>query len=614
MMRTLIAVFALCAAATAAAPEVTKLEPPSWWTGSAWNPVRLLVRGHNLTGARLTAPGPIRISNVRVNGTGTYLFADLDLSRARRPGPAQLQVTTLSGQTSISFEVLPPLASKPRGFDSRDVMYLIMPDRFSNGDRGNDDPAASPGLFDRGKARYYHGGDLQGVIDRLPYLKELGITAVWLNPWYENNNRLNEMEKYDGQAITDYHGYGATDFYSVEEHFGDLKKLRELSGKAHSMGIKVIQDQVANHTGPYHPWIQDSPLPDWYHGTRASHADEDWQTWTLMDRGAARSAQRLTLDGWFINILPDLNHENAEVCRYVTQNAIWWVGVAGLDGIRQDTLPYAPREYWAEWRAALAKEFPTLSVVGEVLDGNPALVSFFQGGARRSDGVDSRIESLFDFPLHFAIRRSFARGESIREVGRVIAHDWLYPDAGKLVTLLGLHDVERFMNERGATVDGLKLAYSFLFTSRGIPLVYYGDELGMPGGNDPDNRRDFPGGWPGDPRDAFTPAGRTSSENNVWQHIQLLAKLRKEHEALRNGETILLHQADQSLAYARKSKTSTLVAVFHNGAAGGSVSVESPFPEGVRLKDLLGDSQPSVSGGHITLSMKGRSAALLAAL
>ncbi len=233
-----------------------------------------------------------------------------------------------------------------------------MPDRFANGDPTNDDPPQSPGLLDRSKGRYYHGGDLQGVIDHLPYLKNLGITALWMNPVYDNNNGLNEKETYDGKAITDYHGYGAVDFYAVEEHLGDLALFRKLVDDAHKLGLKVIQDEVANHTGPYHPWVKDSPTPTWFNGTEAKHLANTWQTWTLQDPNSPPAMQKATLDGWFINILPDLNQDDPECARYLIQNTLWWVGVSGMDAIRQDTLPYVPRSFWRDWMAAIKREYP----------------------------------------------------------------------------------------------------------------------------------------------------------------------------------------------------------------------------------------------------------------
>lgn len=609
-LRVVPALFAASLAVAQLPPAVDKVDPPSWWLGSTWTPVRLLVRGTNLGGARLEAPAPLRLSRVLVNAAGTCLFADLDLSRSRRTGRVILTLSTGAGKTDVPFEVLPRLnrVGRFQGFSSDDFIYLAMPDRFANGDPGNDDPSVSAGLFDKSRPRYYHGGDLQGIIDRLPYLTSLGVTALWLNPWYDNSNRLNEIEKVNGEAIADYHGYGAVDFYGVEEHLGSLHTLIALVEKAHAAGIKIIQDQVANHSGPYHPWVKDPPLPDWFHGTPGAHLDEDWQTWTLMAPSASPAARQRTLAGWFVNILPDLNQENPETRRYVIQNALWWVGVTGVDGIRQDTLPYAPREFWAEWRAALAREFPKLNVVGEVLDGDPALVSFFQGGVKRWDGVDSKIESVFDFPLYYALRQSFARGQDVREIGKLLAHDWLYPDPSRLVTLAGLHDVARFMNERGATPEGLKLAFALLFTVRGIPMVYYGDEIGMTGGEDPDNRRDFPPG-------AFAPAGRTPEQESIWSYVRQLASLRRGSEALRHGDSLLLHQSAQSLVIARRAASGAVVAAFHNTSAPEEITLDvSPLNPGAGavLTPALGPaSEPvSVRQGAVRIRLASRAAVI----
>jgi glycosidase len=449
-----------------------------------------------------------------------------------------------------------------------------MPDRFANGDPSNDDPAVTHGLFDRQKARYYHGGDLQGIIDHLPYLKDLGVTALWLNPLYDNVNRLNQRERYKGEGITDYHGYGAVDFYSVEEHFGTLAQLRELVDAAHRQGLKVIQDQVANHTGPYHPWVNDPPTPTWFHGTASHHVANRWETWTLIDPHATAELRAPTLDGWFIDILPDLNQDDEEVARYLIQNTLWWAGMAGLDGIRQDTLPYVPRRFWREWMAAIKREYPDLRVVGEVFDGDPGMVSFFQGGQARFDGVDSGVDTVFDFPTFFTIRHAFAEGKPVREVAAMTSHDYLYPNAGLLVTFLGLHDVGRFMNDTGATAQGLGLAFTFLMTARGIPMLYYGDEIGMPGGGDPDNRRDFPGGWRDDARNAFTAAGRTPAEQAIWDHVRRLARLRGELEPLRRGPMINLCVSDQQYGYARTGRTGPVVVLINNAPEAAEVSCD----------------------------------------
>lgn len=574
---------ALVAVATGGAqePVVRKVEPPNWWAGHSINPVRLLVRGERLAGARAECPR-LRCSVARVSAAGTHAFIDVTIPAARAPGRYPITLRTAAGRVEVPFSIAPTLARRGRfqGFGVDDVVYLLMPDRFANGDTTNDDPAEARGLLDRGKARYYHGGDLAGVRARLPYLKELGVTAVWMNPIYDNNNQLNRREMYDGQPITDYHGYGATDFYAVDEHLGDIGGFRQLVDEAHRAGIKIIVDMVANHTGPYHPWVSDPPTPTWFHGTADRHLANTWQTWTLADPYATPAMREATLDGWFIDILPDLNQDDPDVARYIIQNTLWWVGVSGLDGIRQDTWPYVPRRFWRDWIAAIKRAYPTLKVVGEVLDGDPAMIAFFEGGRTKFDGIDDKVDALFDFPLFYPIRRAFGEGKPLGEVARMLARDHLYHDPTSLMTLLGLHDVPRFMSEPGATPEGLKLAWTFLLTTRGTPLVYYGDEIALPGGGDPDNRRDFPGGWPGDARDAFTAAGRTPAEQSVWEHVQRVLKLRAARVDLRRGRTVHLYASEQQFVYRRGES----VVALNNDAKG----VEVRIPVATLPADALG--------------------------
>jgi neopullulanase len=600
-------------------PEATKVEPPNWWAGHSINPVRILIRGRNLEDARVSAlGGGISItSRPRVNAGATYLLVDVSITRQARPGARKLRITTPRGIVDAPFEISPELARAGRfqGLTVDDVVYLIMPDRFCNGDTSNDEPPRSRGLLDRSRPRYYHGGDLRGVITRLPYLKELGVTALWLNPIYDNNDRLNEKEVYEGKPITDYHGYGAVDFYAVEEHFGDLSTLRELVDKAHGLGIKIVQDQVANHTGPYHPWVKDPPTPTWFNGTERDHINETWQTWTLQDPHATVEIQRPVLDGWFINLLPDLNQSDPEVRRYIIQNTLWWLGVSGFDAIRQDTLPYVPRSFWRDWTSAIKREYPKVNVVGETYDGDPAMVAFFQGGARRFDGVDSGIDTEFDFPLFYAIRSSFANGKEIKPLAQTLAHDHLYPDSSVLVTFLGLHDMLRFMNESGATPEGLKLAQTFLMTTRGTPLIYYGDEIAMPGGGDPDNRRDFPGGFPGDLKNAFTREGRTEVESDVWNHLQRVVRLRAELEALRRGRLVTLAVSDYQYAFARTTSTDAVIVAFNNSKEASVIELEiGPLKlrNAATLVDRLGVvADVRVAGKRLKIQLPPRSAVIL---
>src|SRR6185295_11989796 len=319
-------------------------------------------------------PGLRVVGPPKINERGTYLFVDVQLAST---GQQCITITTPKGSVQAPFEVLAPLnrAGRFQGFSPSDVMYLIMIDRFSDGD-----PSNNGGIYDRKNKFYYHGGDLQGVIDHLPYLKELGVTAIWLTPWYDNYDQLNQIELKEDRPSTGFHGYNPQDFYAVEEHFGTLAKLRELVDAAHRNGIKIIQDQVMNHTGPYHPWVDDPPTPTWFNGTKARHLKNSFQTWVLHDPRAVESLKRETMEGWFLDFLPDLNQNDPEVSRYLIQNTLWWIGTTGLDGIRMDTWQYVPNSFWAEWTSGVKHEFPKFKVVGEVKDGDVVHTSFFQGG------------------------------------------------------------------------------------------------------------------------------------------------------------------------------------------------------------------------------------------
>jgi glycosidase len=616
ILMLLFAVVPLCLAQNA--PAVLKVEPPNWWAGHSINPVRVMIRGRNLGGGRVEGVGAgLKTGLTRVNEAGTYLFVDVLIDPQAKPGQRSLRITTDRGASAAPFEISAPLSRNGRfqGFSTDDVIYLLMPDRFSDGDASNNDPAQSRGLYDRANKFRYHGGDFQGVINRLPYLKDLGVTAIWLTPWYDNVNHPDEIEKKEGGTTTGFHGYGAIDFYGVEEHFGTLQKLRELVDEAHKQGIKIIQDEVANHTGPYHPWVEDSPTPTWYNGTKANHLANVFQTWMLHDPRAEEKSRRETMEGWFLNFLPDLNQHDEEVERYLIQNTLWWIGTTGLDGIRQDTWQYVPNSFWREWTAAIKREYPNFRVVGEVKDGDPVHVSFFQGGRVRFDGVDSGLDTLLDFPLFYPIRHAFAEGKELDEVPKTLAKDYIYNNPDILVTLLGGHDDKRFMSEPGASLAGLKLAYTFLLTTRGIPQLYYGDEIGMTGVDEPTTRQDFPGGFPGDSRNAFNKDGRTPEEQNLFEHVRKLARLHAELEPLRRGSLVNLSVAPQQYAYARVTNRASVIIVINNDTKPSTMEFDvtpAGLPNNAPLIVYLGTaSRGEVKDGRLRVTVPARSASIL---
>jgi len=609
MIRVICVHLWLTLTVAAQAPEILKVDPPSWWTRSTVNPVRLMIHGRNLQDARVDVQGLRIINTPKINEPGTYIFVDVFIAPTARPGQHTITVTTPRGSANSSFEVLAPLNRTGRfqGFSPNDVMYLIMIDRFADGD-----PSNNGGIYDRKNKFYYHGGDLQGVIDHLPYLKELGVTAIWLTPWYDNYDRLNQIELKEDKPSTGFHGYNPQDFYAVEEHFGTLAKLRELVEAAHRSGIKIIQDQVMNHTGPYHPWVDDPPAPTWFNGTKSKHLKNVFQTWALHDPRPVESLKRETMEGWFLDFLPDLNQHDAEVSRYLIQNTLWWIGTTGLDGIRMDTWQYVPNSFWRDWTKALKREFPNFKVVGEVKDGDVVHTSFFQGGRVRFDGVDSGLDSLLDFPLFYPIRHAFAEGKPIDEIPKTLAKDYLYTNPEILVTLLGGHDDGRFMSEKGATLAGLKLANAFVLTTRGVPQLYYGDELAMEGGDEPTTRGDFPGGFAGDKRNAFSVGGRTKDEQELFEYIKRLTTLRREYEVLRTGELVNLYVSEQQYAYARRGRSGTVIVVINNESDAASIEFDvSRVATGGVWKDRLGMSQPvQADDRKMRVSLPKRSAAI----
>ncbi len=582
-------------------PTVTKVDPPDWWVGHTINPVRLLVRGQDLAGARSEC-GVLACSNLRVSARGTNLFVDVTVPPTTAPGSYPIMLRTPIGETRFTFTVHSPVsrAGRFQGIGPEDVLYLIMPDRFANGDPSNDDPPGAPRITHRDDPRHYHGGDLEGVRQKLPYLKSLGITAVWLTPVTDNVDSIAHRAPvtWARNGYTDYHGYGTVDFYGVEEHFGDLAAYRRLAEEAHALGMKLVMDHVANHAGPEHPWVLDPPTPTWF----SPKAPNNWRMASLADPYAAKAVQDSTLRGWFAGILPDFDQSDPDVERYLIQNTLWWAGTIGIDAIRQDTWPYVPRTFWRTWMAAIKREYPQLTVVGEVLDQDALTVSFFEGTKANFDGVRTGLDQVFDFPLQAATRRVFMRGASVRELAQALARDRLYDHPARLITVSENHDMARLINGPGATDEGLLMAYTFQFTVRGSPQLYYGNEIGLDGGEDPDNRRDFPGGFAGDARNAFTAEGRTPREERIFTHLQSLMRLRRERPELRDARTEHLLVEGQQFVYRRGG---TVVAI-NNSAE--PVRVRVPGLALARAAVIGGCGVPIAVGTGVELALPGRTA------
>ncbi len=601
---------------SADAPSIIKVEPPSWWAKHTINPVRLLVRGKNLHGARVRATKPgIHTSDLLVNSRGTYLFVNVRINPSARPGSYPLALITSKGTTTIPFRIEPAFAANThfQGIAPTDIIYLIMTDRFADGDQTNNIPAGAPAAAtDRKNPRSYHGGDLRGIINHLPYLKELGVTALWLTPWYDNWNGVNNCDK-PWCPNTYYHGYHAVDYYAVEDRFGDMATLRELVVKSHGLGIAVIQDQVANHVGSQHPWVKDPPLDNWFHGTIENHELNKFQNSVLLSPHANPKEARNTLDGWFNDDLPDMNQEEPEVARYEIQNSLWWIGMTGLDGIRQDTIQYMPRSFIRELSTAIHLQYPEFWMVGEVFERDAAQTAFFIGNHTGWDGIDTTLDSVFDFAGWHTSLMAFTNKSPMRALRDHLKYDALYPDPLKLTNLANNHDTPRFMSLEGASLEGSMMHVAYILSVRGIPQLYYGEEIAMEGKEDPDNRRDFPGGFPGDQRNAFTSAGREANEQKIYEWTRSWIRLRAEHSALRQGKLIDLYYDDETYVFARQDQTETVIVAFNRDGTEKKLPLQLGaigIKEGSEMSPLVGARTTSrVSNGQALLSLPARSAA-----
>ncbi|HEY6251171.1 MAG TPA: alpha-amylase family glycosyl hydrolase, partial [Candidatus Angelobacter sp.] len=538
-----IALSAICQQGTEL--KITKMEPPNWWIGLP-NPM-IMFTGENLEQARVsTAALGIRIRRTRPGGNGHYLFAWLAISKSALPGQIPLTIATQNGRQTVQWKLerrnpagenLHPNQGF-NGFGPDDVIYLIMPDRFADGDPGNNFPAS--GTYDRNQPRAYHGGDLRGIQDHLSYLKDLGVTTIWITPIYDN----------DDHTGRDYHGYGAVDLYKVEEHLGSLADYQSLVKAAHQQGLKVILDIVPNHIGPTNAWADDPPTDHWLHGTREHHLTSNAEFQHLTDPHASPREWRNIVEGWFVGVLPDMDTDDPITSQFLRQNAIWWAETGGLDGFRLDTLPYVDRQFWHDFHSDIHGAYPRFKTVGEVSGFDPAVAAYFAGG-KTTAGIDSGVDTVFDFSLYAALRKVVLHDAPTNLLEQVLQDDWMFPHPEWLVTFLGNHDNPRFMGEPDATPEKLNLAFSLLLTMRGIPQIYAGDEIGMPGGDDPDNRRDFPGGFPGDPRNAFTPAGRIAEEQKIFTQVRSLLHLRQQHPALQRGKYVHIFSDDRTFVYLR---------------------------------------------------------------
>jgi len=568
--------FVVSFGALAQSPRIDKIDPPDWFAGLP-SPM-LLLHGEGFKGAQFTIAGNgISLTRTEVSDNGHWAFLWLD-AKAAGPQTVTLTATGTSGSAQRKY-LFAARSSDPdahRGFNSADVLYLIMTDRFARA--GSADPPGD----DRSLPRGWHGGDLDGITEHIDYLKQLGVTTVWTTPIASN-----------GGMPDSYHGYAATDLYAVDPHFGTLADYRHLSSELHTRGMKLVIDLVPNHVGVEHPWVNDPPAPDWFHGSLAHHPAVATDFYKLVDPHAPPEAWRNIVDGWFTDAMPDLNQQNPLVSRYLIQNALWWVETADIDGIRLDTFPYVDRSFWHDYDAELHSVYPRLTTVGEIFHGDPEVTSYFAGGVAHQ-GIDTELYTPFDFPVYFTLRDVLAHGKPMTELANVLGKDSLYPYPERLVPFIGNHDTTRFITDAGGSTAKLKLALGLLATLRGTPQIYSGDEIAMTGGPDPDNRHDFPGGFEGDSHNAFTLAGRTPEEQDVFQWTSAILALRGAHQALATGKEQNLFADNDAFVFVRTLDE------------GGCSAGANPTAANMRMLIVVNDSDNAKS---IQIAMDGNALA-----
>lgn len=562
-------------------------------------PLQLLVNGAGIGEYEVRIEGGRGVEATACHRADSpnYLFVDVEIRPEAEPGTYYLVFTRGDRTFKVPYEI----AARSEGSASRtsfttaDMIYLLMPDRFANGDASNDSVPGMRERADRSDLSGRHGGDLQGMIDHLDYIAELGATAVWPTPLL-----------LDDEPEGSYHGYACGDYYRIDPRFGSNELYREFVGKAHEKGLKVIMDVVTNHCGTSHWWMEDLPFEDWIHqfpeftGTNVCFS-------TNMDPNASKYDLDRQESGWFVPSMPDMNLDNPYVLQYFKQWAVWWVEYADLDGLRVDTYPYNEKGPMSRWCAAVRREYPKLNIVGECWTASIPQLAYWQGGNANRDGFDSHLPSVMDFPLQEALCRALASGSSRPGEGMVrvydcLSHDFVYHDLSKLVIFVGNHDTERIGDLLRRDPRRMKLALTLLATLRGIPQLFAGDEMMFTSKDRSQGhgglRVDFPGGWASDERNLFSAKGRTGVEKELFDFTQRLFQWRRGKSVIHHGRTMHFFPQDNTYAFFRYDDAEA-VFVFINNARGKR---RIPWSHYAEIARELREGRNVLTGERVTLS------------
>lgn len=568
-MKTIYAALAISVASAAFSQKtLEKVEPAFWWKGMKNPELQILVYGKEIAYNEISLSDGVQIKDIQKVENPNYVFITVNTNEINVP-----KFTINIGKNkkklgSYTYE----LKSRNSGsadresYTSKDVMYLIMPDRFANGNEKNDSVPELTEKADRNLPNGRHGGDLQGIINNLDYIQNLGATAVWLTPVNEDNEK-----------VYSYHGYAQTDLYKIDARYGSNEDYKKLSQELNKRNMKLVMDYVTNHWGVSHWMIKDLPTKDWIHLFKEGEDGfkrSNYKISTQFDPNASDIDKKYALDGWFDKTMPDINQKNPLVLKYLTQNAIWWIEYAELGGFRVDTYPYNDKEAMAKWAKAITDEYPKFNIVGETWLGTAGQISAWQKDSKTGEaaGYNSNLPSVMDFTLFGDMPKAFKEKEGwntgMIKLYESFSSDFLYPDINNVMVFFENHDTERWNEIFNADANVYKMGLALISTVRGIPQIYYGSEIGMRGdkekGGDADIRRDFPGGWKSDKQKAFSPATQTSEQKEFYQFTQKLLNWRKGKEVIHTGKTKNFVPKDGVFTYFRYNDNESVMVVINN--------------------------------------------------
>ncbi|MDE5423715.1 glycoside hydrolase family 13 protein [Ancylomarina sp. DW003] len=586
--------------------KVERVEPMFWWVDMENPNLQLLVQGENISNYDINLKyAGVSIDKINKTDNPNYVFIDLVINEDTKAGKFDL-VFSQKGRKKASYQYelkeRRENSAKRIGFNESDVMYLLMPDRFANGNPNNDSVEKLTDKFDRENPDGRHGGDIQGMINHLDYLKELGVTAIWSTPLMEDN-----------QPTVSYHTYAITDYYHIDARYGNNDDYARLSAEAKKRGIKIVMDVVTNHCGSAHWWMNDLPTKDWVH-TFPEYTNSNHRKSTTNDPYVSKTDYDKNFNGWFDTSMPDLNQKNDFLVTYFAQNTIWWIEYADLGGIRIDTYPYNDKHGMAVICKSIMDEYPNMNIVGESWLETPAEIAYWQKGSLNHDGFNSELPSVMDFSLFFAMPKAFNEKEGWSEglirLYNSLALDYLYADPYNLLIFAENHDTDHIMSTFEGDIDKYKQLMTFLATTRGIPQLYVGTEIlleGKKSDGDGVMRIDFPGGWEGDERNAFTAEGRTEKENEAFDFLKNLLNWRKENPVIHTGKLMHYIPEHNTYVYFRSNEDKTVMVVINKNEKAYDLDLKR-FSESLKSfksgKDVISKKQYDLSVGKITLSPK----------